>query len=239
MTSSKKSIGIICPEKTSFNYCQRVLSLENEEEIKGRDITYGEIGDYNIFSIYSGTGKIKTAAATQLLIDKYNPDLIIDSGKSTSLADEINMSSIIVGLRVYEYDVFSTAQIEEIPEEYITETDLNNEEIMTEVKEYINSKRDYGNILLGNIACGERKIDNRIFCELLHSKFDSLVSTWESAAALQVAKINNIKRLSLRVVMTKLSPRTGERVSGSQKEGYRKLYNLVKDMIIDKVVGKI
>ncbi|MFW5998882.1 MAG: hypothetical protein ACOCP5_03930 [Halanaerobiaceae bacterium] len=233
------TVGIICPEKGSFNYCYKIFALDQNENKNGRNIAYTKSGSYEIYSIYSEKGKIKNAAAAQFLIDNYDPQIIIDTGMSFSLSDKLDFYSVIIGEKGFEYDTFSTAKVDQIPSEYITSTLVNNDEAKDKIRNYMNNKRDYEGISFGSIASAEKEVDSRIFSGLLRSRFDTSVWSNSTSAVLKVAEINEIKTMSFKVVLSKLRVGTGERVTGSQKQGYTKLYRLLKDFIDDGVIDEI
>ncbi|MFW5998948.1 MAG: hypothetical protein ACOCP5_04260 [Halanaerobiaceae bacterium] len=240
MSSEKlRNIGIICPEKNGYNYCKKIISFKGEKEVKGRKIAGNEEGNYKLYAINSGTGKIKSASGTQLLIDKYDLDLIIDSGSAFSLSDNVKFYSVIMGMKAFEYDVFSTAKIEQIPDQYVTKTLTDKEKVKDKVKNYLNNNNSYNAISLGNIASGEEEVDSRIFRGLLNSRFNSPIWSNTASSILKTAEINEVKTLSFRVVLTTLSIGTGDKKSGSQKQGYTKLYNLINDFINDDVMAEI
>jgi len=84
MINSLVKVGIICPCKDEYQSCKKILKLNNETELAGRLISSRREKDVEVIAIEAGAGKIHCASATQLIIDKFQPDFIFDIGAAGS-----------------------------------------------------------------------------------------------------------------------------------------------------------
>jgi len=87
MINSLVKVGIICPCSIEYQNCKEILNLHNETELAGRLISSRREKDIEVIAVQAGPGKIQCASATQLIIDRFEPDFIFDVGASGSLSD--------------------------------------------------------------------------------------------------------------------------------------------------------
>jgi len=78
MINSVVKIGIICPFNIEYQSCKEILKLHNETELAGRLISSRREKDVEVIAVQAGAGKICCASATQLIIDKFEPDFILN-----------------------------------------------------------------------------------------------------------------------------------------------------------------
>jgi len=105
MIDSLVKVGIICPCDIEYQSCKEILKLHNETELASRLISSRREKDVEVIAVKAGAGKICCASATQLIIDKFEPDFIFDVGASGSLSEKLSINDIICGEYSFEYDV--------------------------------------------------------------------------------------------------------------------------------------
>jgi nucleoside phosphorylase len=184
MIDSLVKIGIICPCNIEYQSCKEILNLHNETELAGRLLSSRKEKEVEVIAVQAGPGKIQCASATQLLIDKFNLNFVFDVGASGSLSDDVNLYDIICVEHSYEYDVCSNKDFENIPEDLKTSTVLNKVFSKEVLKEFSNwARKNMGTtIKVGNIASGEKDVDNKELRQELHNKLDAVVCNWEDNA---------------------------------------------------------
>ncbi len=131
--------------------CKEILKLYNETKLAGRLISSRKEKDVEAIAIKAGAGKICSASATQLIIDKFEPDYIFDVGASGSLSEKLCINDIVCGEHSFEYDVCPSDDLK-------TSTVLNKISSKKALKEFSNwAKEIMGTIIkVGNVARGER-----------------------------------------------------------------------------------
>ena len=87
MNILKTKIGVICPLGDEYNSCKEILDLKNDSEISGRIFSERKENNIEIYAVKAGIGKINCSSATQLVIDKFRLDFVIDVGVAGSLAE--------------------------------------------------------------------------------------------------------------------------------------------------------
>lgn len=108
------------------------LSINNLETINKAHVIFykGQLEGKEIVLAQSGIGKVNAAITTTLLINEFNPELIINTGSAGSVDNKLNIGDIIISNKVYYHDVNATAfgyklgQVPNMPEFYKTDDDL-------------------------------------------------------------------------------------------------------------------
>ena len=105
------NIIIIAAMEKEIKKYKEIYQLELLDEEK--KIYKGLINDKNIYLTECGIGKVNAAIMTQYLIDKYNPNYIINSGCAGSLTDTVKVLDTIV-VEYATYHDFNPLRIMEI-----------------------------------------------------------------------------------------------------------------------------
>ena len=87
-----------------------VKLMENKEETTVAKITYtkGEVGGKEVVCCECGIGKVNAAMSTQIMIDLYQPDVIINSGIAGSLSGDIRIGDIVISDDCVQHDMDGT-----------------------------------------------------------------------------------------------------------------------------------
>ena len=104
-----KKIGIIFAMKEELDEFLKVIDVTRETTYY--DITFFEcmIENNKCILVESGVGKVNAARTTQLLIDKMNPDYILNVGVAGSISESVNLKDIVVGTKMVCHDFDITA----------------------------------------------------------------------------------------------------------------------------------
>jgi len=202
MINSLVKIGIICPCSIEYQSCKEILKLHHETKLAGRLISSRREKNIEVIAIQAGAGKICCASATQLIIDKYQPDYIFDVGASGSLSEKLNINDIVCGEYSFEYDVCPGDDLTKMPDDLKTSTVLNKVPSKEVLKEFSNwARKTMGTIIkVGNIASGEKDVNNKELRQELNHKLGAIICNWETSSVLKTAQLNEIKSFSFRVI---------------------------------------
>jgi adenosylhomocysteine nucleosidase len=202
MINSLVKIGIICPCLEEYQSCKKTLKLRNETELAGRLISSKEEKDVEVIAIQAGAGKIHCASATQLIIDKFEPNFLFDVGAAGSLSEKLSINDIVCGEYSFEYDVCPDDDLTKMTDDLKTSTVLNKASSQEALKEFSNwVEKNMGSIIkVGNIASGEKDVDSRELRQELREKLGAIACNWETSSVLKTAQLNGIKSFSFRVI---------------------------------------
>ena len=241
MINSLVKVGIICPCNIEYQSCKEILNLHNETELAGRLISLRKEKDVEVIAVQAGPGKIQCASATQLIIDKFNLNFVFDVGASGSLSDDVNLHDIVCGEYSFEYDVCSNKDFENIPEDLKTSTALNKISSKEALKEFSNwAKENMGIIIkVGNIASGEKNVDNKEIRQELHNKLGAVACNWETSAVLKTAQLNGIKSFSFRVITDNAGEEMKDNLNANWKKALKIMFTALNKFIFEGWVNKI
>jgi adenosylhomocysteine nucleosidase len=238
-TKSDK-IGIICPCDIEYKSCKKILKLINETKLAGRLISSRREKNVEVIAIQAGPGKIQCASATQLIIDKFQPNFIFDVGASGSLSEKLSINDIVCGEYSFEYDVCTSEELAKIPDDFITNTVLNkvSKEVLKEFSKW--AKETMGAIIkIGNIACGEKDVDSKELRQELHKKLNAIACNWETSSVLKTAQLNEIKSFSFRVITDNADEKMDDDFNANCEKALEIMFSVLNKFIFEGWINKI
>jgi len=241
MIDSLVKVGIICPCDIEYQSCKEILKLHNETELASRLISSRREKDVEVIAVQAGAGKICCASATQLIIDKFKPDFIFDVGASGSLSEKISINDIVCGEHSFEYDVCPGDDLKKIPDELKTSTVLSKASSKEVLKEFSNWARETMGILIkvGNIASGEKDVNNKELRQELNHKLGAIACNWETSSVLKTAQLNGIKSFTFRVITDNADEEMENNLNANWKKALEIMYKALKKFIFEGWVNKI
>ena len=186
---------------------------------------YGEFAEHTldarpVILFHGGWGKISAAASTQYVIDRFQPELIVNLGTCGGFEGSIERGTIILVEKTIVYDIIEQmSDPDEAIEYFSTELDMSFLPRILPVP-----------VLRGLLVSADRDIVSTDIPALIE-KYNAVAADWESGAIAWVAKKNEIKCLILRGVTDLVNPQTGEAYgnydlfSQRTKEVMRKLFD--------------
>ena len=191
-------VGIICagdselePFIQSINKC----IITSKAMLKFYE---GIIDGVNIVALFSGVCKVNAAIATQILIDTYKVDVIINSGTAGGLSDNIKLFDTVISTETAYYDVDEDILTEFHPwmkSIYFEADDL----LINLSKRAVLNMKLINNIYWGRIITGEKFIEDEKR-EELNSKYSPLCVDMETASIAHVCYVNSIPFISIRTI---------------------------------------
>ncbi|WP_394200037.1 5'-methylthioadenosine/S-adenosylhomocysteine nucleosidase [Shewanella waksmanii] len=99
-------IGAMEPEVAHL-----IKSMDNPQAITiaGIELVSGQLEGKEVVVTRSGIGKVTASIATTLLVDKFAPDYIINTGSAGGFVDSLNIGDIVISSEVRHHDVDVTA----------------------------------------------------------------------------------------------------------------------------------
>ncbi len=161
---------------------------------------------FPVIFFQTGCGKIPAAAATQFVLNKRNPQLIINLGTCGGFKGEVERGDILLVTKTVVYDIYerSGGHDEQIAK-YATDLDLTWIE-----------KPYPMNALLATMATADQDLNPESIPHL-YEKYGAVAADWESGAIAYVAHKNNKTRcLIVRGVSDVVDPDGGK--PSSEKE---------------------
>lgn len=103
-------IGIIAAENEEMLAIKNIMEEISEEKFFNLTFYSGNIHNRECVLVECGVGKVNAARTTQILIDNFSIDYIINVGSAGSITPELNVQDIVIGKELVQYD-FDITQI--------------------------------------------------------------------------------------------------------------------------------
>ena len=104
-----KYIGIIVATPEEMKELKNILVESEKITIFDLDFYKGKINNKNYVLVKCGVGKVNAARTTQILIDKFDIESIINVGVAGGLNNDINIGDIVIGEKLVQHDFDITA----------------------------------------------------------------------------------------------------------------------------------
>lgn len=180
-----------------------------------------ELEDQPCLFFHSGWGKISTAASTQFVIDKYEPELIINIGTCGGFSGISKVGEMLLVTETMIYDIVERMDdpIAAL-DHYRTVNDLS----------WITNPLPPGT-RRARIASADQDIDFRAH-DVLTKTHQAAAADWETGAFAWVAARNHTPWLALRAVSDLVSPQGSETDSGVEL-WHSRLYDMMGKILTD------
>lgn len=104
-----QKIGIIVAMEEEAEAIAELMKDVSKEEVYNLTFCKGKIHNQRCILVQSGIGKVNAARTTQIMIDKYKVDTVINVGASGSINGLLNIGDVLIGKQVVQHDFDITA----------------------------------------------------------------------------------------------------------------------------------
>ena len=202
-----KKIGIIGAMAMEVSTLKEEMFDSQQIEKAGMIFYYGSLQGCEVVVVQSGIGKVNAAACTQLLIDLFQVDCVINTGVAGSLDNNINVGDIVISTDAVQHDMSTSAgafgdadgQIPGLPVfSFVADEELrklaveNCQKYLTDIQVF------QGRVLTGDIFLADHHRK-----EALVQEFAGICVEMEGAAIAHVAYLNQLPFLIIRAISDK------------------------------------
>lgn len=180
-------IGVIGAMEEEVELLRGSLENVTTEEIANCEFTSGTFKGQEVVLLKSGIGKVNAAMSTTLLLQKYQPDVVINTGSAGGFDQNLEVGAIVISDEVRHHDVDVTAfgyemgQVPQMPAAFRSDAALMElaEKAVEEVGEHAYA--------VGLIATGDSFMNDPVRVETVRGHFpDMKAAEMEAAAVAQV-----------------------------------------------------
>ncbi|MDR7000368.1 5'-methylthioadenosine/S-adenosylhomocysteine nucleosidase [Neobacillus niacini] len=181
-------IAIIGAMEEEVTLLRDNIDGRSQETVAGCEFTFGQMHGADVILLRSGIGKVNAAMSTTILLEKYKPDYIINTGSAGGFNPSLNVGDAVISTEVRHHDVDVTAfgyeygQVPQLPAAFAADQKL------MEVAEKAAKELENFQIVKGLIATGDSFMEDPARVDFVRSKFNDLQAVeMEAAAIAQVA----------------------------------------------------
>ncbi len=202
-------VGIIGAMKVEVDTLQEKLTNKNITKVNQFTFYEGQIDGVEVVVLLSGIGKVSASVGTTLLIERYQPDIVINTGTAGGLGSS-NVYDIIIGDEVAYHDVdltgfgYQMGQQAQMPPTFKADSSLVS--IAKEI-----SKEHHKEVHCGLIVSGDSFINDPDRLRIIQNNFPkALAVEMEASAISQVCHLFQIPFVVLRAISDKAGEGTTE-----------------------------
>lgn len=197
-----KIYGIIAAMQEEMQEIKKIMTEIEEKKVYELTFFKGKINNKNVVLVESGVGKVNAARTTQILIDNFKVEAIINVGSAGCANNELEIGDIVIGKKLVQHDFDITAFGH--PKGFISNVGENIEsdsELIRKMEQTISKLQDkefkikVGTIASGDIFCTEKTMKDKI-----RTEFNADAIEMEGSAIAQVCKLDNIPFIVIRSI---------------------------------------
>ena len=190
-------IGAMEPEVAAL-----VEKLENKkcETVSGIDFYSGDLFGKKAVVAKCGIGKVFAAVCAQVMIMKYSPSLLVNTGVGGGLAPGLSTGDVVIADKLCQHDMDTSAigdpkgLVSGINKIYF-DADKKAVEILSDAASSLGL-----NVLVGTVASGDKFVASREDKARITEDFGAAACEMEGAAIAQVAFVNSTPFAVIRAI---------------------------------------
>lgn len=198
-------LGIIGAMEEEVELLKEKMDIKETVEVAGMTFYHGTLHDQDVVLVRSGVGKVNMATCTQILVDHFSVEALVNSGVSGTLDPELNQGDIVISTEAVQHD-FDTTPVGGKPGE-ISRLGMiyfeADKDLVEVAKKAANNVADL-TIKEGTVASGDQFVAGGEIAERIKANFGEVSAVeMEGAAMAQVAYLNDVPFVIIRSISDK------------------------------------
>ena len=228
-----KKIGIIGAMDIEVAGLKADMEIKREIRKAKMDFCEGVVKGHDVVVVKSGIGKVNAAVCTQILVDEFQVDAVINTGIAGSLNAKIDIGDIVISTDVVHHDMdavnfgYEPGQIPQMDVfSFAADETLAKlaEEACLEVNPEIS-------VFHGRIVSGDQFVADKAVKERIVNLFHGYCTEMEGASIAQAAYLNEVPFVILRAISDKADDSASEDYPTFEKKAAQHCINLVEKLL--------
>lgn len=228
-----KRIGIIGAMEEEVSRLKEMMEQVTIQKKASMEFNLGILNGKEVVVVRSGIGKVNAGICTQILVDDFQVDAIINTGIAGSLKNEINIGDIVISTDALQHDVdarefgYEPGQIPRMEvlafkadSRLIEQAEASSHEVNPEV-----------GVFKGRVVSGDQFIADRRVKESIIEKFQGYCTEMEGAAIAQAAYLNQVPFVVIRSISDKADDSASVDYPAFEKKAIENGVRLVSHMV--------
>lgn len=200
-TREKTKVGVVVAVEIDA-VLKKYGEAKDIETVRGYTVRTYRNDQFDLIVIDSGAGEISAATGTQLLIDRYDVDMILNFGVVGALTEEIKTAELCVVEQVIHYDFDTTGWLN-LPRGQYPDKDSS---YLKTTPELVAKVKQLNPELIGVIcASADKFIDPADQKAALHEAYGADICEMESAGIVLTCQRNEVPVLSIKAISDSLT----------------------------------
>lgn len=228
-----KKIGIIGAMDIEVAGLKADMEIKREIRKAKMNFCEGVLKGHDVVVVKSGIGKVNAAVCTQILVDEFQVDAVINTGIAGSLNAKIDIGDIVISTDVVHHDMdavnfgYEPGQIPQMDVfSFAADETLAKlaEEACLEVNPEIS-------VFHGRIVSGDQFVADKAVKERIVNLFHGYCTEMEGASIAQAAYLNEVPFVILRAISDKADDSASEDYPTFEKKAAQHCINLVEKLL--------
>ena len=193
-------IGIIAAESKEMNEIKKLMKNIEEKDLFNLQFFTGKIEEAECVLVECGEGKVNAARTTQIMIDNFKIDKLVNVGSAGAINEDLNVKDVVIADKLVQYDFdisglgYEKGEICNIGK-YI----YCDKTLVEECKKAIeNIENESYKVAIGTIATADSFCDKPEIAKMVRKEFNAECVEMEGAAVAQVCYLDKIPFLVIR-----------------------------------------
>ena len=193
------TIGIIGAMDEEVELIKGTMTVEKTVEKAGCTFLSGKIEGKNAVVVRCGIGKVNAAMCTQILIDIFNVDAVINTGVAGGLADGISVGDVIISKDALQHDMDCSPLGDPKGTIPRMETSIfKADETLMNAAKLASEKAIDGKTAFGRVVSGDQFIADAELKKVLKNDFGGACAEMEGAAIAHICCLNKVPYVIIR-----------------------------------------
>ncbi|MDF1618667.1 5'-methylthioadenosine/adenosylhomocysteine nucleosidase [Petrocella sp. FN5] len=198
-------IGIIGAMEEEVLTLKEKMDLKEVRSIASLEFYVGSMSGASVVIVKGGIGKVNSAVCTQILIDCFHVDAIINTGVAGALSDALEIGDVVISSDTIQHDMDATGfgyALGEVPRMgcIAYKADQHLIKIAKNATDVLSSAT---NVYVERIVSGDQFISDIKKKIWLLDKFDAYCTEMEGGAVAQASYLNKIPFVIIRSISDK------------------------------------
>lgn len=228
-----KTIGIIGAMEVEVARLKQDMEIRREIKKAGMDFCEGILMGQKAVVVRSGIGKVNAAVCTQILVDEFQAEAIINTGIAGSLNADINIGDIVISTDVVHHDMDAVNfgyELGQIPQMDVFSF-AADEELAGKAEEVCRQVNPEIQVFRGRVVSGDQFIADRGSKDRIAKQFQGFCTEMEGAAIAQASYLNGIPFVIIRAISDKADDSATEDYPVFEKKAVEHSVRLVEGLM--------
>jgi adenosylhomocysteine nucleosidase len=223
-----KRLGIIGAMRLEIDLVLDKMEVLEEYKYAGFTFFKGVLHGKEMVITCCGVGKVNAASCTQILIDRFDVDCIINTGIAGSLSQDVGVCDIVISTDVTHHDVRKAQMKHLFP---FQETFMANKELMELAVKSCHSSELKPKYHCGRIISGESFVEDSKLKNALVSEYSPACVEMEGSSIGHVSYINEVPFLILRCISDNADEEATHSYENFEKVAAKQSASIVIEMV--------
>ena len=228
-----KCIGVIGAMEIEVEALKKNMNIEEIVDVASMQFCKGTYGDVHVVIVRSGIGKVNAGMCTQILADRFNVDMVINTGIAGSLQAKIDIGDIVVSTDALQHDMDATGfgyALGVIPqmETSVFQADEDLRKLAVTTCQRVNPDI---HVYQGRVVSGDQFVSDQDRKDAILKEFQGCCTEMEGAAIAQAAYLNHIPFVIIRAISDKADGSATMDYSEFEAKAVEHVVNLMDGML--------